>query len=96
MKLQYIVTGITIFICLFTFFRKSSSSSPTTATNRSVSMFFQSLLPTFNINNPGGEQRNAAEAAAGGAANVEDEVAQVDRHLQALNANLENVDAEGT
>ncbi|XP_017016628.1 ribosome quality control complex subunit TCF25 isoform X1 [Drosophila kikkawai] len=31
--------------------KSSSSSSPTTNTNNSVSMFFQSLLPSFNINN---------------------------------------------
>ncbi|XP_037933791.1 transcription factor 25 [Teleopsis dalmanni] len=37
--------------------RKSSSSSPTTATNRPLSMFFQSLLPTFNM--PHGHVRAA-------------------------------------
>lgn len=43
--------------------RKSSSSSPTTEqNNRSLSMFFQSLLPTFNVRG----QQNAA--GAGGAA----------------------------
>lgn len=96
--------------------RKSSSSSPTTENNRSISMFFQSILPTFNVRG----QQNAAgaggAAAAGGVGGiigggiglpvpaaampapeeaVEDEVAQVDRHLQELNMNLENAAAEG-
>ena len=71
-------------------------------------MFFESLMPTFNINNRGGEQQQqnaAVEAVAERAhalpapqANLghdDDEVAQVDRHLQALNANLENAAGEG-
>ncbi|XP_055912439.1 transcription factor 25 isoform X1 [Eupeodes corollae] len=44
--------------------RKSSSSSPTTENNRSISMFFQSLLPTFNLR----AQQNAAGAAGAVAA----------------------------
>ncbi|KAM7357388.1 nuclear localized protein 1 [Cochliomyia hominivorax] len=91
--------------------RKSSSSSPTTATNHSVSMFFQSLLPSFNLNNAGGgggnvnveQQQNvvanveqaAARVAQAGGNRVNDEVAEVDRHLQALNMNLENAAVEG-
>lgn len=79
-------------------------------------MFFQSLLPSFNLNNAGGGGGGAAVGgAAGGNHNVEqqqnvianveqaaarvdqvnDEVAEVDRHLQALNMNLENAAAEG-
>ncbi|XP_065359710.1 ribosome quality control complex subunit TCF25 [Calliphora vicina] len=91
--------------------RKSSSSSPTAATNHSVSMFIQSLLPSFNLNNAGGgnanveqqqqnvvanvEQAAARVAQAGGGNRVNDEVAEVDRHLQALNMNLENAAVEG-
>ncbi|XP_058982418.1 ribosome quality control complex subunit TCF25 isoform X2 [Musca domestica] len=91
--------------------RKSSSSSPTTASNRSVSMFFQSLLPTFNLQNaaaaanaadPQQQQQvvaNVEQAAARVAAQVPadaaNEVAEVDRHLQALNMNLDNA-AAGT
>lgn len=76
-------------------FRKSSSSSPTAATNHSVSMFIQSLLPSFNLNNAGGgnanveqqqqnvvanvEQAAARVAQAGGGNRVNDEVAEVDR-----------------
>ncbi|XP_017479916.1 PREDICTED: transcription factor 25 [Rhagoletis zephyria] len=86
--------------------RKSSSSSPTTGPNRSVFMFFESLMPSFNLNNRGGEQQPNAAVEAGvaranalpappvNAAHDDDEVAQVDRHLQALNANLENAAAE--
>ncbi|KAH8246241.1 hypothetical protein KR038_006598 [Drosophila bunnanda] len=53
--------------------KSSSSSSPTTNTNNSVSMFFQSLLPSFNINNlaAAAQQPQAGVApapAAGGAA----------------------------
>lgn len=77
-------------------------------------MFFQSLLPSFNLNNVGGnaadqQQQNvianveqaAARIVQGGAGNrgqqeaVNDEVAEVDRHLQALNMNLENAAVEG-
>ncbi|EDV40388.1 uncharacterized protein Dana_GF23957, isoform A [Drosophila ananassae] len=47
--------------------RKSSSSSPTTNPNNSVSMFFQSLLPSFNINNLAAAQQPQA-AGAGAAA----------------------------
>lgn len=71
-------------------------------------MFFQSLLPTFNLQNAGGnagdqqqqqQQQNvidnveqaaarvAQDAAAAGV--VDDDVAEVDRHLQALHMNLE-------
>uniref|UniRef100_A0A1A9UJA2 Transcription factor 25 n=1 Tax=Glossina austeni TaxID=7395 RepID=A0A1A9UJA2_GLOAU len=86
--------------------RKSSSSSPTTATNRSVSMFFQSLLPSFNLaNTPPQQQPNAPAdvveqaagrvGAVGAAVAVEDEFAEVDRHLQALNMNLEHAAVEG-
>ncbi|XP_013114197.1 ribosome quality control complex subunit TCF25 [Stomoxys calcitrans] len=98
--------------------RKSSSSSPTTANNRSVSMFFQSLLPSFNLQNAtaanaanAGDQQqqqqqqqqqvvaNVEQAAARLAAQVpagaNDEVAEVDRHLQALNMNLDNAAGEG-
>ncbi|XP_018805102.1 PREDICTED: transcription factor 25 [Bactrocera latifrons] len=88
--------------------RKSSSSSPTTGPNRSVLMFFESLMPSFNLNNRGGEQQqqqnavveavaeraNALPAPQANVGHDDDEVAQVDRHLQALNANLENVAAE--
>ncbi|XP_036345323.1 transcription factor 25-like isoform X2 [Rhagoletis pomonella] len=86
--------------------RKSSSSSPTTGPNRSVFMFFESLMPSFNLNNRGGEQQPNAAVEAGvaranalpappvNAAHDDDEVAQVDRHLQALNANLENAAAD--
>ncbi|CAD7002304.1 unnamed protein product [Ceratitis capitata] len=109
--------------------RKSSSSSPTTGPNRSVLMFFESLMPSFNLNNRGGEQQqpqpleaalpgenvapvrgndalapargqaavaraNAAPAVQANLAHEDDEVAQVDRHLQALNANLEQGDIE--
>lgn len=51
--------------------KSSSSSSPTTNTNNSVSMFFQSLLPSFNINNLAANaqlQEGAAPAAGAGAA----------------------------
>ncbi|ALC43377.1 CG7927 [Drosophila busckii] len=42
--------------------QSSSSSSPTSNTNNSVSMFFQSLLPTFNL-----QQMQQAEAVNDGA-----------------------------
>ncbi|XP_067644356.1 ribosome quality control complex subunit TCF25 [Eurosta solidaginis] len=96
--------------------RKSSSSSPTTGTNRSVLMFFESLMPSFNVINRGREQQAGqqqqqqnAHADGGGIPrdnalpapqvappphNEDDEVAQVDRQLQALNANLENAAAD--
>ncbi|XP_054735841.1 transcription factor 25 [Anastrepha obliqua] len=89
--------------------RKSSSSSPTTGPNRSVFMFFESLMPSFNLNNRGGEEQqqqqnavveavavraNALPAPQANAGHDDDEVAQVDRHLRALNANLENAAAE--
>lgn len=74
-------------------------------------MFFESLLPTFNLNNRGGEQQqqqqqqnavleavaehaNALPAPQANLGHDDDEVAQVDRHLQALNANLENAAGE--
>ncbi|TMW40418.1 hypothetical protein DOY81_014502 [Sarcophaga bullata] len=57
------------------FSRKSSSSSPTTATNHSVSMFFQSLLPSFNLNNAGGNAN--AEQQQQVAANVEQAAARI-------------------
>ncbi|XP_023298433.2 transcription factor 25 [Lucilia cuprina] len=95
--------------------RKSSSSSSPTTANNPVSMFLRSLLPSFNLNNPGGanpanaeqqqqqqenvvanvEQAAARVAQAGGGNRVNDEVAEVDRHLQALNMNLENAAVEG-
>ncbi|XP_061386738.1 ribosome quality control complex subunit TCF25 [Musca vetustissima] len=93
--------------------RKSSSSSPTTASNRSVSMFFQSLLPTFNLQNAAAAanaadaqqqqqqqvvanvEQAAARVAAQVPADAANEVAEVDRHLQALNMNLDNA-AAGT
>lgn len=74
-------------------------------------MFFQSLLPTFNLQNaaaaanaadPQQQQQvvaNVEQAAARVAAQVPadaaNEVAEVDRHLQALNMNLDNA-AAGT
>ncbi|XP_022233193.2 transcription factor 25 [Drosophila obscura] len=54
--------------------KSSSSSSPTNNPNNSVSMFFQSLLPSFNLNNiAAGQQQQqpqvaGAEAEAGAAA----------------------------
>ncbi|XP_020814719.1 transcription factor 25 isoform X2 [Drosophila serrata] len=52
--------------------KSSSSSSPTTNTNNSVSMFFQSLLPSFNVNNLAAAaqqpQAGVAPAPAAGAA----------------------------
>uniref|UniRef100_A0A6P4EG20 Transcription factor 25 isoform X1 n=1 Tax=Drosophila rhopaloa TaxID=1041015 RepID=A0A6P4EG20_DRORH len=50
--------------------KSSSSSSPTTNTNNSVSMFFQSLLPSFNINNlaQAAQPQEAGEAPLAGAA----------------------------
>ncbi|EDV50400.1 transcription factor 25 isoform X1 [Drosophila erecta] len=58
--------------------KSSSSSSPTTNTNNSVSMFFQSLLPSFNINNlaANAQPQEGGPAAAGagavaGDANIE-------------------------
>ncbi|KAI8040997.1 hypothetical protein M5D96_005246 [Drosophila gunungcola] len=47
--------------------KSSSSSSPTTNTSNSVSMFFQSLLPSFNINNLA-QAAQPQEAGAAGAA----------------------------
>ncbi|KAH8361425.1 hypothetical protein KR084_001918 [Drosophila pseudotakahashii] len=49
--------------------KSSSSSSPTTNTNNSVSMFFQSLLPSFNINNlaANAQPQDGAAAPAAGA-----------------------------
>ncbi|KAH8402858.1 hypothetical protein KR222_007670 [Zaprionus bogoriensis] len=45
--------------------KSSSSSSPTANTNNSVSMFFQSLLPSFNLNNIAAlQQQQQPEAAA--------------------------------
>ncbi|KAH8270348.1 hypothetical protein KR018_008331 [Drosophila ironensis] len=46
--------------------KSSSSSSPTTNASNSVSMFFQSLLPSFNINNlnAAAQQAEAQVAAA--------------------------------
>ncbi|KAH8378883.1 hypothetical protein KR009_001872 [Drosophila setifemur] len=44
--------------------KSSSSSSPTTNANNSVSMFFQSLLPSFNINNLAAAAEQPQEAAA--------------------------------
>lgn len=71
-------------------------------------MFFQSLLPSFNLNNAGGNanaeqqqqvaanvEQAAARIAQAGGNRVNDEVAEVDRHLQALNMNLENAAVEG-
>lgn len=67
-------------------------------------MFFQSLLPSFNLNNVGqdnaqgqGQQQPAQAAMANIRQHeaVNDEVAEVDRHLQALNMNLENAAIEG-
>lgn len=55
--------------------KSSSSSSPTTNTNNSVSMFFQSLLPSFNINNLAAnaqpQEAGAAPAPAPPVANFE-------------------------
>ncbi|XP_064539962.1 ribosome quality control complex subunit TCF25 isoform X1 [Drosophila montana] len=48
--------------------KSSSSSSPTTNTNNSVSMFFQSLLPSFNLNNIAAVQQQPDAAAEAGAA----------------------------
>ncbi|EDV96286.1 transcription factor 25 [Drosophila grimshawi] len=51
--------------------KSSSSSSPTTNTNNSVSMFFQSLLPSFNLNIAAAQQQQgdaAVEAGGAGAA----------------------------
>ncbi|XP_055376337.1 transcription factor 25 [Condylostylus longicornis] len=48
--------------------RKSSSSSPTSNT-RPVSMFFQSMLPTFNLQMQGRQNNDIAPAAEGGAQN---------------------------
>ncbi|TDG52674.1 hypothetical protein AWZ03_000907 [Drosophila navojoa] len=47
--------------------KSSSSSSPTTNTN-SVSMFFQSLLPSFNLNNIAAAQQQPDAVAGAGAA----------------------------
>lgn len=49
--------------------KSSSSSSPTTNANNSVSMFFQSLLPSFNLNNiAAGQQQQQPEVAGEAAA----------------------------
>ncbi|EDW69489.1 ribosome quality control complex subunit TCF25 [Drosophila virilis] len=48
--------------------KSSSSSSPTTNTNNSVSMFFQSLLPSFNLNNIAAVHQQPDAAAEAGAA----------------------------
>ncbi|XP_034658743.1 transcription factor 25 isoform X1 [Drosophila subobscura] len=50
--------------------KSSSSSSPTNRASNSVSMFFQSLLPSFNVNNiaAGAPAEAGAEAGAGAAA----------------------------
>ncbi|XP_023174230.1 transcription factor 25 [Drosophila hydei] len=47
--------------------KSSSSSSPTTNTNNSVSMFFQSLLPSFNLNNIAAAQQQPDAVAGAGA-----------------------------
>ncbi|XP_017074174.1 transcription factor 25 isoform X2 [Drosophila eugracilis] len=57
----------------------SSSSSPTTNTNNSVSMFFQSLLPSFNINNLAAN----AQAQEGGAALVAPGAAPAEANFEA-------------
>ncbi|KAM8711032.1 hypothetical protein ACLKA7_017631 [Drosophila subpalustris] len=48
--------------------KSSSSSSPTTNANNSVSMFFQSLLPSFNLNNIAAAQQqpDVGDGAAAG------------------------------
>ncbi|XP_062133404.1 ribosome quality control complex subunit TCF25 [Drosophila sulfurigaster albostrigata] len=55
--------------------KSSSSSSPTTNTNSSVSMFFQSLLPSFNLNNIAAQQQQQQQQPqqqqAGGVAGEE-------------------------
>lgn len=72
-------------------------------------MFFQSLLPSFNLQNATAnnaaaaeqqqQQPNVEQAAARVVAQVpagdNDEVAEVDRHLQAINMNLDNATGEG-
>lgn len=72
-------------------------------------MFFQSLLPSFNLQNatannaaaaeqqqqPNVEQAAAARVVAQVPAGDNDEVAEVDRHLQAINMNLDNATGEG-
>lgn len=73
-------------------------------------MFFQSLLPSFNLQNatannaaaaeqqqqqPNVEQAAAARVFAQVPAGDNDEVAEVDRHLQAINMNLDNATGEG-
>ncbi|KAH8247986.1 hypothetical protein KR032_006663 [Drosophila birchii] len=76
--------------------KSSSSSSPTTNTNNSVSMFFQSLLPSFNINNlaaaaqqpqAGGAPAPAAGAAAEAGADAA--AAAVEPARQAANGEAE-------
>ncbi|XP_030373230.1 transcription factor 25 [Scaptodrosophila lebanonensis] len=82
--------------------KSSSSSSPTANASNSVSMFFQSLLPTFNLNNIAAQQEQVPRAAvqppveAAGAAAAAERVEPLDalRRARELNEQLDNVEAE--